>query len=79
MTAISSREAAALRAILARADTAGTHASMRMLAASAAHVTLLLSGAAREHKAEVVAKVAWDMGDAMLSETVTRLLPDGVK
>jgi hypothetical protein len=70
---LTSEQAATIRACL---DTAEQH-SMRFTAAAVAMHGLLASGAANAHAAAKVAKVAYDMADAFLEETVSRMLPRG--
>lgn len=53
--------------------------SPRMLAASLAMHGLCASGVAERHDAGKVAKIAWKLGDAFLEETVSQLLPNGLK
>lgn len=54
----------------------GNGHALRFTAAAVAMHGLLASGAAEKHTADKVAKVAYDLGEAFLYETVQRLLPE---
>jgi hypothetical protein len=74
---ISFAEQAALRSLLDQGD----EHSMRLTAAGVAWHALIAgrAGAATQANKEIIAKAAWDLGDAFLEETVARLLPAGIK
>lgn len=73
MATLTFSDIAALRNFLDNPD--NSIPSVRVMAAAVAMHGLLASGAAEKHGAEKVAKVAYDVAEAFLVETVARTLP----